>query len=136
LFGSGLKKNALYDIIAEKKIMANKKSFFQWYNLNNLAKDVKILKKHKIKTINLVSEPISMNDITKSLKINQADFAGGKVLKYDFYTKFYYHFSKKKNYISSKKIITKEIKKFYINKKITKNELIKYTKKKIFKLLK
>lgn len=128
LFGQGLKKNALFDLIINKKVMTNKKSIFQWYNLNNLARDVSMLKKNCIKNINLVSEPISMNDIVKCLRIKRVNFGKG-LLKYNFYTKFSYLFKKKKYYISYKKEILKEIKIFFISNKIYNNRLINLSEK-------
>ena len=103
--------------------MTNKKSIFQWYNLNNLANDVEMLNKNNIKNINLVSEPISMYDILKRLRVKKVNFGKG-LMRYNLYTKFSYLFKKKKNYISYKKEILKEINDFFISNKIYNNRLI------------
>ena len=128
LFGEGLKKNALYDLIINKKVMTNKKSIFQWYNLNNLANDVEMLNKNNIKNINLVSEPISMYDILKRLRVKKVNFGKG-LMRYNLYTKFSYLFKKKKNYISNKKEILKDINDFFISNKIYNNRLIHLSEK-------
>jgi hypothetical protein len=87
-----------------------------------------MLKKNCIKNINLVSEPISMNDIVKCLRIKRVNFGKG-LLKYNFYTKFSYLFKKRKYYISYKKEILKEIKNFFISNKIYNNRLINLSEK-------
>ena len=64
LFGQGLKKNVLYDLQNNQFLQnINQNSFFQWYCLNNLYEDIKYLIKKEIRLINLISEPIIIDEI-------------------------------------------------------------------------
>ena len=64
LFGRGLKKNVLYDLQHNQFLQnINKNSIFQWYCLNNLFNDINYIIKEKIKLINLISEPIKINEM-------------------------------------------------------------------------
>lgn len=64
LFGTGLKKNALFDLINNNltnKIVPN--ASYQWYPLRRLGSDLKIILQSNVSVINIVSEPISMETI-------------------------------------------------------------------------
>ena len=64
LFGPGLKKNALYDLMTgqrETEIAPN--AIYQWYPLRRLGDDLRRIQEAGIRTINLVSEPIAMEEI-------------------------------------------------------------------------
>lgn len=66
IFGNYLKKNVIYDLVNDNNISnINQNSIFQWYYLNNLAKDINKYKDYSI--INLFSEPICTNDIINAL---------------------------------------------------------------------
>jgi hypothetical protein len=76
LFGDGLKKNALYDLLnnnePEKIIGENE---YQWYNINWLNQDINLLLENDFHgLINFCSQPISMisiiNENNIKLKIN------------------------------------------------------------------
>jgi nucleoside-diphosphate-sugar epimerase len=114
LFASNLKKNALFDLLNNKEIRANKNSIFQWCNVEDLAKNINFLKKKKIKIVNLVSEPISLKSIIKFLgqrnllKFPKLKFVKSKILKYNLFTSHGLFF-KKKNYLFSKKEILEQI---------------------------
>lgn len=69
LFGFGLKKNILFDIIQKSKITYNPKSCFQWYNMQWFKQDLKyILNQHQIDSINLFCEPLSNEELMSNLK--------------------------------------------------------------------
>ncbi len=59
LFGNNLKKNVLYDLINNKLYKPiNLCDEYQWYDVGDLATDIKRLPKLKIPAINLLTEPI------------------------------------------------------------------------------
>jgi sugar phosphate isomerase/epimerase len=64
LFGKGLKKNILYDLLHNNQL-ANicLESEFQWYNLEYLRDDIDYCKRNTVRLINLVSEPITTDQI-------------------------------------------------------------------------
>ena len=64
LFGEGLKKNALYDLMNNNILeKINPESYYQWYALENLVDDVDSIIESGISQINLVTSPISMRTI-------------------------------------------------------------------------
>lgn len=64
LFGLGLKKNIIYDILSNnQKNHINCASIFQWYSLEDLYKDIEYVIDSNIKVINLFSEPILTYDL-------------------------------------------------------------------------
>ncbi len=83
LFGFNHKKGYFYDLCNKNKIeFYNQKSELQWYYTPDLIKDIKKLKLLKIKDINLVSEPISCNEVSKTLKINKLFINQNPIIKY------------------------------------------------------
>jgi hypothetical protein len=66
LIHKNIKKNILYDLkhgLYLDKINAN--NFSQWYDLNNLDRDIKHAIEYKTQITNLVSEPIANYEIVE-----------------------------------------------------------------------
>ena len=69
LFGKGLKKNIIYDLINNNQIQNIPfNSSFQWYNLDWLKKDIEIVINNKIQICNLFTEPIETKEIIRLFK--------------------------------------------------------------------
>jgi sugar phosphate isomerase/epimerase/dTDP-4-dehydrorhamnose reductase len=66
LFGLGLKKNIIYDLMHDNNIAAiNPFTFYQWYNMDDLSIDITHVLKMDINEINLFSEPIYTLELIK-----------------------------------------------------------------------
>lgn len=64
LFGEGLKKNALYDLMTKNMLeKINSDSAYQWYSLDSLADDLDTIVEVGVSQINLVTPPIQMRKI-------------------------------------------------------------------------
>jgi len=64
LFGEGLKKNVLYDLLHEHRLSKiNPNSTFQWYPINKLSSDISTAYFHNWKELDLVTEPIMTREI-------------------------------------------------------------------------
>lgn len=64
LFGIGLKKNAIYDLMHDNRIaVINPASSFQWYPLDRLAADLGVARSRSLSLLNLATEPVRMEDI-------------------------------------------------------------------------
>jgi hypothetical protein len=64
LFGPGLKKNALYDLLHDNRLEhIDPSSRFQWYPLERLADDIDRVQVLGLPLVNLVTEPVSMAEI-------------------------------------------------------------------------
>ncbi len=134
LFGKGLKKNIIYDLINNNQINnISINSFFQWYNLDRLKKDIDIIIKNNIKICNLVTEPIEtikiINLFDKIYNTNysfQIDYLNNNsgTIKYDVFTKYNEIFnSPNNNYISDKESVLFDISNFLKYSKLNKSKL-------------
>lgn len=66
LFGVGLKKNIIYDLIHNNGISnINPYTFYQWYNVSDLMSDINYMIIHNIDTLNVFSEPIWTLELVK-----------------------------------------------------------------------
>lgn len=64
LFGEGLKKNFIYDMLHSNCLdLIHKDSIFQFYSLDNIWNDIQIAIDNKISLINLATEPTSVSEI-------------------------------------------------------------------------
>jgi len=67
LFGAGLKKNALYDLMHNNRLgVINPRSLFQWYPLDRLSADLERLREARLCVLNMATEPVSMEEIRTS----------------------------------------------------------------------
>jgi hypothetical protein len=81
LFGVGLKKNIIFDLLNKNEISKiNISNIYQWYPINRLQSDLQVIIKSDIKLINISPEPmetirlISLFDIDKTgLSSNEID---------------------------------------------------------------
>ena len=64
LFGPGLKKNALYDLMHGNRVDSIvQNARFQWYPLTRLADDLDTITAAGIDLINIVAEPVAMSEL-------------------------------------------------------------------------
>jgi dTDP-4-dehydrorhamnose reductase len=60
LFGPGLKKNVIYDLLHDNCLnVINPDSVFQYYDMTSIWKDVEVILKQSIPLMNLASEPVA-----------------------------------------------------------------------------
>lgn len=131
LFGKGLKKNIIFDLINNNNVNNIKvNSSFQWYYLNWLKKDIDLILKNNIKECNLFTEPIDTIEVIKIFRnIYNIDYNLGlengdnKIIKYNLFTKNYNIFNNKKNYICDKKEVVKAINEYLLFEKLDKSKL-------------
>lgn len=68
LFGPGLKKNMVYDLINDNMVdRINPASAFQWYPIDRLADDIETVRRHDLDLVNLFPEPLASADILARL---------------------------------------------------------------------
>lgn len=107
LFGKGLKKNILYDLINNNQIeKINIHDQYQWFDLDRIFLEIKKIRRNKFtnKVIKLYSEPVSNKDISKLFpKANLREYSS-------FQTK--YNIIPSQGYYATKKSILKKIKNF------------------------
>src|SRR5207244_13620945 len=89
LFGHGLKKNAVYDLLHDHdtdKISAD--GVFQFYNLRRLWRDVQAALAAGLSLVNFATEPVSMREVARAaFDIEFTNDPGGQPVHYDVRTK-------------------------------------------------
>lgn len=114
LFGVGLRKNPLYDLIHNNGVeKINPASVLQWYPMHRLWQDMEVAKMAGLKTLNLFPQPVSMRELIAQF------FPDAKVGSesvpaptYDFCTRHVDLFGGKNGYIMESKQVLAEIKTF------------------------
>lgn len=92
------------------------RGIFQYYNLENLSKDIDIILQHKIKLVNLATEPIKTDELVYYLsKKVFKNILDKDVPNYNFKTKYDKIFGGQNGYIYNKKYILENLEGF-INK--------------------
>lgn len=126
LFGNGLKKNIIYDLVNNNQlnnIQIN--SFFQWYDLNWLKCDIDIVLNNDIKVCNLFTEPVDTKTILQMFNYDMNCFNNNsKQIIYNTKTKYSKLFnSSVDGYIKNKKQVEESIKQFIKFNNIQKSNL-------------
>jgi nucleoside-diphosphate-sugar epimerase len=108
IFGTGLKKNVIYDLINKnelQKIYSN--DYFQWYDLDLLKKNIESLKINKNKIYEFYSAPIENKKIINLFKKIDSKKVRLNPIRYKFRPKNGYMFSEKYMLLRIKKFIKK-----------------------------
>jgi dTDP-4-dehydrorhamnose reductase len=67
LFGPGLKKNVIYDLLNDNGVdKINPAGIFQWYPIARLSGDIALALDAKLPLVNLVTAPISLKDVVEA----------------------------------------------------------------------
>lgn len=125
LFGKGLKKNIIYDLL-HKKEPIQKNTCFQWYCLDWLKEDIQIILKNNIKICNLFTEPIKteliLNYFENIFKRSVCvDLTMGK--RYNNCTKWGILFNSKTSYVRNQHDVIQKLIQFFNFEKIDKSKL-------------
>lgn len=103
LFGPGLKKNALYDLIHDNetyKISAD--AVYQFYSLKRLWRDVQTALSVGLERVNLATEPVSVRDVAR--EVFETEFTndpGTPPARYDMRTKHAALFGGRSGYLET-----------------------------------
>lgn len=118
-FGEGLKKNVVFDLIHDNRWdLIHKESRFQWYNLKNIVKDMKIAMKNSLKVVNLSVEPLSVKEVAKyTLNLDFTNVTKNPPADYNMLTKYGYLYGSKTKYLYNKRITLNELKEFIKSRK-------------------
>jgi hypothetical protein len=117
LFGDGLKKNVIYDLLNDNCLeMINPKSSFQYYYINHLWSDIQVVINANVRLINFFTEPLSSSEVI------QRYFSGKAVgqdpaseAHYDLHTCHASLWGKDGNYIYSKDEVMNQLNEFITN---------------------
>jgi nucleoside-diphosphate-sugar epimerase len=117
LFGSGLKKNAIYDLLHHnqtEKIHRNSK--FQFYNLEHLWQDIQKAIALNLTLVNFATEPTTMAEVAaEAFGFELTNESEESPVRYDMQTQHFQLFNGyEPGYLYSKKQVLQELKDFVI----------------------
>lgn len=119
LFGDGLKKNFVYDLIHNNALdFTHKDSLLQWYNLKNIWNNIQVAVENEIPVLNLAVEPITAQELAKyTIDMNFNTVTEKPPLVFNFQTKYGGLFKSQDQYIYHKKEILEELRIFILDEK-------------------
>jgi hypothetical protein len=114
LFGEGLKKNALFDLLNNNLVSnVNPSAVFQWYPTRRLAADLETLRAADVRLANLFTEPLRMREIVDAFFPNSPVGAARQPApEYRLCTKHAALFAGRNGYISSAEAVLGEMARF------------------------
>jgi nucleoside-diphosphate-sugar epimerase len=66
LFGNGLKKNVIFDLLHDNNVdRIHYAGVYQYYNLDNIWKDIQVALDNNLKLVNLAAEPVRTDEVAK-----------------------------------------------------------------------
>lgn len=125
LFGRGLKKNLIYDLLNQNNLNnINPNTYFQWYDLEWLKNDIDLCIDNNIYECNLFTEPLKTQKILEMFPEYNLDPCDDHIFGYDVTTKFWKYFPDGYNgYIRDKEIVYNNLKKFILSRRSNKYKL-------------
>lgn len=115
LYGSGLKKNIIFDIMNHNPAvnLTHSESVFQFYNLDNLWNDLQVVIEKNIPLLNITAEPVRVKDIAQyCFGIDFQNQTEKPPVHYDVQTSHAAAFGKSGPYLYSAEYTFDHIKKF------------------------
>ena len=116
LFGEGLKKNVIYDLLNDNNVdRIHHAGSFQYYNLDYIWRDIQIALNNNLKLVNFATEPVRTDEIADycfGIKNFNNEPDGVSAGSYNMLTKHYSYYGGQSNYMYSKQQELDDIKKF------------------------
>jgi nucleoside-diphosphate-sugar epimerase len=113
LFGKGLKKNAIYDLInKDYRFVPSPWSYFQYYCLDNIGKDIQKQIDLGIKVLNINSERVPFDKVLNLFELNLEQFRRNKVVQENMLSDHGEHWGQPGNYLYTQEEILQQLKEF------------------------
>jgi len=113
LFGPGLKKNALFDLIHNNQIARiDGRGIFQFYDIGNLTRDIQRCIDNAIPLINVATEPIAIADIARDLFGRELTAGRGEPPLYDVRTVHSASWDRSRSYLYGRGEVLAQMKRF------------------------
>ena len=114
LFGPGLKKNAIYDLLNNNQVeKIDSRSVFQFYNLRRLWRDIRIAAGVGLSLIHLATEPVAMGEVScRVFGKEWINHLPGIPPRYDVWTRHAALFGGSGSYICNKERVLAELAEF------------------------
>lgn len=114
LFGRGLKKNVIYDLMHDNCLdQMDPEGLFQFYNLEYLAADIEVAVNNRLSLVNFATEPVSVREIALQCfgKALPQSFSSSPP-RYDMRTRYAGHYGGRGGYLYSREQVLNDIERF------------------------
>lgn len=115
LFGKGLKKNVIYDLLNDNNVdRIHKDGIYQYYNLANIWQDIQIAVNNNLPIVNLATPPVSTEEVARECFGKEFTNAPSDVAPafWDMHSKYAEVYRGEGNYLYTKEQELADIKKF------------------------
>ena len=114
LFGHGLKKNFIYDLLHDNVLhLTHNESVFQFYGMKNLWANINLVLESGIPLINFATQPVVAKDVALNCYDMKFDnVTSNPPANYDMRTKYGYIFGSSNNYTCSADSMFEQIREF------------------------
>lgn len=113
LFGSGLRKNIIYDLLHNNQRFVHQDGVLQYYNLENIWRDLIIALKNDLKVLNIAPEPTAVKEIAAAaFGIDFDNNLPPPPPIYDMHTKHALFWNREGVYLYDKGIVLEELRNF------------------------
>jgi nucleoside-diphosphate-sugar epimerase len=116
LFGNGLKKNAIYDLIHNNNVdRIDSRGTYQFYNLGRIWADIQAALSHNLSLINIAVEPTTVAEVAQTafgMNFEQHTLPGDNLPHFDMQTKHANVYGKTGRYLADKTEVLADIKAF------------------------
>src|SRR5262245_57824253 len=114
LFGTGLRKNAVYDLLHDNEVhKVNAAGVFQFYNLDRLWDDVQTALRFGLPLVNFVTEPTSIREVAREgFGMEFDNDPGAPAARYDIRSKHAAHFQGSAGYLYTRTQVLAELRQF------------------------
>ena len=104
LYGPGLKKNVIYDLLNDNNVSAiDSRGVFQYYDINRLWGDVELALENELPLVHLPTEPVSVADVARAgFGIDFANEVSPAPPRYDVHTRYASLFGGSNPYVETK----------------------------------
>lgn len=116
LFGFGLKKNVIFDLINNRGLeVINPESSYQYYDLSRLSTDLGQVIQNNIRLLNLATEPISTGEIIRRFFPDRiVGQKAGPIARYDFRSNYSSHWGSSNGYLYSAATVLDDLERFLV----------------------
>jgi nucleoside-diphosphate-sugar epimerase len=104
LYGPGLKKNVIYDLLHDNNVHAiDSRAVFQYYDIGRLWRDVELALDNELTLVHLPTEPVSVADVARgAFGIEFTNEVSPSPARYDIHTRFASVFGGSNSYVETK----------------------------------
>lgn len=113
IYGPGMKKNPLFDLLHESYTYIHHASQLQFYDLRNIWADITSALDKKLKLVNFVTEPVTLKEIADQVfHVDISTMENGQPQHYDIRTKHGAEWGNVKSYLYTKEAVLAGISSF------------------------